>query len=96
MSIMDAWVIDEESKGLLDRPLKTVKVNAERIRESLAELRELLPDDPEPQDGLVRVWQMDEVELTVEISGEGSVRLLGGATVGLTGGITVRFKRVSE
>lgn len=91
---MDAWVIDENSKGLLDRPLKTIKVNAGKVREALEELRELLPDQPEPRDGAVRRWRMEEVELTVELSGEGSVKLLGSATVGLTGGIKVLFKRI--
>ncbi|MEU4237479.1 hypothetical protein [Actinoplanes sp. NPDC026619] len=91
---MDAWVVDENAKGLLDRPLKTVKVNADKVSEALTELRQLLPDDPEPADGTVKRWRMDEVELTVEVTGEGSIKLLGGATVGLTGGIKVLFKRV--
>jgi hypothetical protein len=91
---MDAWVVDETSKGFLDRPLRNVKVNMENVRQSLEELRELLPDDPEPQDGTLRRWRMEEVELTVELSGEGSVKLVGSATVGLTGGIKVLFKRM--
>jgi hypothetical protein len=90
---MDAWVVDENAKGMLDRPLKTVKVNADKVSEALTELRQLLPDDPEPADGSVPRWRMAEVELTVELSAEGEIKLLGGATVGLTGGIKVLFKR---
>jgi hypothetical protein len=92
---MDAWVVDESAKGMLDRPLRTVKVNAEKISEALTELRRLLPDTPEPEDGSVPQWRMAEVELTVELSAEGEIKLLGGATVGLTGGIKVRFKRAA-
>lgn len=91
---MEAWVVDENSKGLLDRPLKSVQVHSEKVREALKELRQLLPTDPEPEDGTLHRWRMEEVELTVELTGEGSVKLLGGATVGITGGISVVFKRV--
>ncbi|MEU7804440.1 hypothetical protein AB0J14_37160 [Micromonospora arborensis] len=90
---MDAWVVDEHSKGLVDRQLKTITVNAERVRAALDELQVLLPDDPDPTDGSRRRWRMDEVELTVELTGEGGVKLLGSATVGITGGIRVLFKR---
>ncbi|GET39920.1 Pepco domain-containing protein [Microseira wollei] len=38
--------------------------------------------------------QLDEIELVVEINGEGAVKLLGtGGKVGGKGGITLRFKR---
>lgn len=91
---MEAWVLDEASKGLIDRQLRVVTVNGEKVRAALEELRELLPDDPEPRDGTIQRWRMDEVQLSVELSGEGGVRLLGSATVGLTGGIQVTFKRL--
>ena len=38
--------------------------------------------------------KLDEIEVTVEINGEGEVKLLGtGGKVGTKGGITLRFKR---
>jgi hypothetical protein len=41
--------------------------------------------------------QLDEIELTVEISGEGQVKLLGsGAKAGGKGGIKLTFKRKPE
>ncbi|MFI6234605.1 hypothetical protein ACIBD9_13695 [Micromonospora sp. NPDC050784] len=93
LASVDAWVIDEHSKGLVDRQLRTITVNAERVRAALEELQVLLPDDPDPTDGSRRRWRMDEVELTVELTGEGGVKLLGSATVGITGGIRVLYKR---
>jgi hypothetical protein len=43
-----------------------------------------------PQSGL----KLDEIEVSVEINGEGEVKLLGtGGKVGTKGGITLRFKR---
>ncbi|MGW5576905.1 Pepco domain-containing protein [Micromonospora chokoriensis] len=90
---MDAWVVDEHGKGLVDRQLKTITVNAEQVRAALEELQVLLPDDPDPTDGSRRRWRMDEVELTIELTAEGGVKLLGSATVGITGGIRVLFKR---
>lgn len=43
-----------------------------------------------PQSGL----QLDEIEVSVEINGEGEVKLLGtGGKAGTKGGITLKFKR---
>jgi hypothetical protein len=43
-----------------------------------------------PQSGL----KLDEIEVSVEINGEGEVKLLGtGGKAGTKGGITLRFKR---
>ena len=41
--------------------------------------------------------QLDEIELSVEISGEGEVKLLGtGAKAGTKGAITLKFKRIDS
>jgi hypothetical protein len=37
--------------------------------------------------------QLEEVELTVKISGKGEVKLIAGGEVGAEGGITLKFKR---
>jgi len=44
-------------------------------------------------DGTLQRWRMDEIQLTVEISAEGGINLIGSATVTVTGGIKVTFKR---
>ena len=90
---MEALVIDEGSKGIVERQLKSIAVNVDAVRAAIAELRSLLPDDPDPADGIRRRWHLDEVELVLEISGEGGVKLLGSATVGVTGGIKILYKR---
>lgn len=89
---MDAWIVDEQAKGLLSAPLRKVEVDPEKVKGELAKL-ELLPDNPDQDDGTLQLWQMDEIELTVEISAEGGVQLIGSATVTVTGGIHVTFKR---
>lgn len=93
MHAMDAWVVDEQSKGLVDRQLKTITVNKEKIQAALSELQDILPETSTVADGSRRQWRMEEIELTVELTGEGGVKLLGSATIGMTGGITVLFKR---
>ena len=64
-------MLDESGKGLVERQLKTVTVNLERVRQSLEELRDLLPEDRPPADGTVHRWRMGEVELVLELSGRG-------------------------
>jgi hypothetical protein len=93
---MDAWVLNEDSKGAVDRQLKRITVNVEKVRSALEELRQLLPDDEPLLDGAVRRWKMADVELTLEISAESGVELIGSASVALTGGIKVRFERVTD
>jgi hypothetical protein len=91
---MYALVIDESSKGFVDRQLKVIAINSEKVKQAIEELRDLLPDDPPPTDGTLRRWRMEEVQLTLEISGEGGVTLIGSATVGVSGGINVTYKRL--
>ena len=90
---MEAIVFDDqEVKGLLPAARK-VDIDLAKVKAQLAELQELLPPDPEPTDGTVRPWRMDEIQLTVQLSASGGVMLVG--TVGVTGGIQVTFKRTS-
>jgi hypothetical protein len=90
---MEAWIVDDQTKGLLGASLRKVEVDPAKVQEELAKLKELLPQDPDPDDGTLQRWYMDEVELTVEISAEGGVQLIGSASVTVTGGIHVTFKR---
>ena|SRR5580692_7765803 len=38
-------------------------------------------------------WRVQEIEMTAEITAEGGIRLLGYATAGVKGGITIRLTR---
>lgn len=90
---MEAWVVDYATKSAMSSALKRVTVDAQRVRDALSELRALLPTDDEQPTGRLDQWRMEEVELSLEISAEGGVRLVGSATAGVTGGITVKFAR---
>jgi hypothetical protein len=90
---MEAWIVDEQTKGLGSASLRKVEVDPEKVRKELAKLKELLPQDMDRDDGTLQRWNMDEVELTVVISAEGGIQLIGSATVTVTGGIRVVFKR---
>jgi hypothetical protein len=80
-------------KGLLDRgrqpmSLETteLKQNLKTFLDSINEVLSGVPKLPEP-------FKLDEIELTVEVNGEGSIQLIGGMKVGATGAITLRLKR---
>jgi hypothetical protein len=42
---------------------------------------------------VVKNYQMDSVEITVQVSASGEVRLIGGASTELTGGLKLIFSR---
>jgi len=90
---MEAWVVDDATKSTLGSTLRKVTVDPESVRAALSELRDLLPTADEQPTGRLEQWRMEEVELSLEISAEGGVHLIGSATVGVTGGITVKFTR---
>ena len=81
-------------KGVVHR---SVQVSVKKVEAKMAEflyimgglldrVRKQVPDSSE--------MQLDEVELAVEISGEGEVKLLGtGGKAGTKGAITLKFKR---
>lgn len=85
-----AVVDDGETKGAFDRQLKRVKVDPETVRDSLQNLRQMLPDDSTPADGTVQRWRMDEVTLSLEVSADGSLLVAG---LGAKASIQVTFKR---
>lgn len=89
---MDALVVDESTKDTLGRHLKTITVNSEKVRDTIRGLMDLLPS-PDDRDGTLPSWEMDKVTMTVEITAEGGVKLVGSATVAVTGGIQVTFRR---
>ena len=71
------------------QPVEVDKLKRE-MRGFLQAMREML-DEAEPPDAKMR---LDEVELSVEINGEGQVSLFGvGGKAGGKGGMTFKFKR---
>ncbi len=76
--------VDSERK-----PVEVEKLKRE-MKGFLQAMREML-DEAEPPDSKM---QLDEVELSVEINGEGQVSLFGvGGKAGGKGGMTFKFKR---
>ena len=71
------------------KPVEVEKLKRE-MKGFLQAMREML-DEAEPTDSKM---QLDEVELSVEINGEGQVSLFGvGGKAGGKGGMTFKFKR---
>jgi hypothetical protein len=93
---IQAWVLDEGSKGALDQGLKRIDVEPSKVRDALARLTQLLPRDDSVADGRLQQWRMTEVNLSLELSAEAGVTLVGSTTASVTGGIHVTFARVEE
>jgi hypothetical protein len=76
--------------GLAPEPV-TLKTSVLRsnLKAFLGTISDLVAGVPES----VAPFDLDEIELTVEINAEGSVQLVGGLKVGASGGITLRLKR---
>ena len=72
------------------RKVEVTKLKQE-MRGFLQAMREMLDEVEEPKSKM----QLDEVELSVEINGEGQISLLGigGGKVGGKGAMTFKFKR---
>lgn len=76
---------------------KAVKVSTQKLEAELSKFLQIVSGvfsraekQVNPQSGL----KLDEIEVSVEINGEGEVKLLGtGGKVGTKGGITLKFKR---
>ncbi len=76
---------------------KAVKVSTQKLEAEMSRFVQIVSrlfshaeKQVNPQSGL----KLDEIEVSVEINGEGEVKLLGtGGKVGTKGGITLRFKR---
>ena len=79
--------------SVLGSPFKAVRLGADALKEQMTNLLEVVQhvfDQSSSRLGLT----LDEVELSVEISSEGEVRVFGsGGKVGGNGGIKLVFKR---
>ncbi|MEA5469768.1 hypothetical protein [Spirulina sp. 06S082] len=98
--IVTAEPSDRNASGVRGNPyaprkviVQTVEVSAEVVREKMSDFVEMVGemfDRAETRTGMI----LDEVELSVEITGEGEVKLMG-TGIGLEGkgAITLKFKR---
>jgi hypothetical protein len=81
------------AKGLLDSSPQPISLGTTRLKENLKtfmdSISEVLSGVPKATGG----FTLDEIEVTVEVNGEGSLQLIGGMKVGASGGITLRLKR---
>lgn len=90
---IQAWVVDESSKGAIEQGLKRIDVDPAKVRDALRRLSQLLPDADEP-DGRFQQWRMQQVTLSVELSAEAGVVLVGATKASVKGAIEVSFTRV--
>ncbi len=78
------------AKGLSDPQFVPASVLKANMEDFIAILEEALDQADKPESKI----RLDEIELTVEITGEGKINLLGsGTTVGGKGAVTLKFKR---
>lgn len=79
---------------------KAVKVSSQKLEAEMSNFLQVvgrLFNRAQKQVNQESGLKLDEIELTVEINGEGEVKLLGtGGKAGTKGGITLRFKRTDS
>ena len=88
------------SKGLAEavggRVRSKYKVNAEYLS---ANVRQFCQNWMHILDGMdfgSSEYELDDFEVSVEVSAEGEVSLIGSVSAGMSGGITLTFKRKKE
>ncbi|MEM6754817.1 MAG: hypothetical protein AAF630_17815 [Cyanobacteria bacterium P01_C01_bin.38] len=82
---------DKEGIAIVKRKSVQVAKLKQEMKSFMQAMREMLDEAEEPDSKM----QLDEVELSVEINGEGQISLLGigGGKAGGKGAMTFRFKR---
>ncbi len=87
----------DTGKGITEVATRGVKVSAEKLETELSRFLQLIGkvfQHVEQQVNEQTGFKLDEVELCVEITGEGEIKLLGtGINTSTKGGITLKFKR---
>ena len=84
---------EASAKGLLPSAVAAVKLDPAALQKNLAAFVGAFAAALEPLPPDIHGFRIDEIEIVVEISGEGSVQLVGGVKVGASGGITLKLKR---
>jgi len=94
----EIWIVPapspvEGAKSVLGGLTQPVKINVASLKNNvkgfLESFNQMLTDLPK----LADPYRLDEIELKIEVNGEGNVQLVGGIKAGATGGITFRLKR---
>lgn len=84
-------------KTITEAATRGVKVSIEKLETELSHFLQLIGkvfNQAQKQVNQQTGFKLDEVELCVEITGEGEVKLLGtGIKTGTKGGLTLKFKR---
>ena len=82
------------AKGLLSPKVTApVKLNVDIMRSNLATFLDAMNEVLAGLPKLTEPFKLDEIDLVVEVSAEGSLQLVGGVKVGTSGGITLKLKR---
>jgi len=85
---------DVMGKGILSGGVTgPIKLNAEVLRENLANFVDTMNAVISGIPKLTEPFKLDEIEIVIEVNGEGSLQLVGGVKVGASGGITLKLKR---
>lgn len=85
---------EPESK---DSDREQTLVKAEQLKREMSEFLDAMQEVLELAERPKSKMQLDEIELSIEINGEGKVSLLGtGGKIGGKGGMTLKFKRKED
>ena len=80
-------------KGLFGAAPGPVSLNTDLLKENIASFVETVNEMLSSIPKITEPFQLDEIELSIEINAEGNIQLIGGLKVGAAGGITLRMKR---
>jgi hypothetical protein len=84
-------------KGFFDASRRMVDrvgtVSSDVLAENLQSFCEEIGEAFDGVSTVVKNYQLDSVEITVQVSASGEVRLVGGASTELTGGLKLIFSR---
>jgi hypothetical protein len=84
-------------KGFFDAPQrladKVGTVSSDVLAKNLQSFCEEIGEAFDGVSTAVKNYQLDSVEITVQVSASGEVRMIGGASVQLTGGLKLTFSR---
>lgn len=71
-------------------------ISAEVLQKNMASFLEVLSPALNQAEKVVGGYDLEEIELKLEVSAEGSLSLIGTVQAGAVGGITLKFKRAQK
>lgn len=84
------------SKGSGGTRLVCKDLPVDTLQKNLAEFIDRLGASLESIQSRISNYDLDEIEINIEVSATGSISLVGSVEAGATGGITLKFKRCSH